>query len=126
MATRIEHNMTKQQMTNLIGAGTIAAIMLIIALVFSGGNNANTAGADPGGGITTATEVIVDPALQTENMQLKEAVQVLQEREAQFTEQINLANEQLATSSGYGEGAEGEEYEEEEYEEEEEEYEEED
>ena len=107
--------MTKQQMTNLIGAGTIAAIMLIIALAFGGGNSKPIM-AETGDDNVAGEVITTDTALQTENAQLKEAVQVLQEREAQFTEQINLANEQLNANS-YGEGEEYEEGEEEEGEE---------
>ncbi|MGB1252203.1 MAG: hypothetical protein ACPG8W_16405 [Candidatus Promineifilaceae bacterium] len=117
--------MTKQQMTNFIGAGTIAALMLIIALTFGGWNNSKTADAAPSSNNNVAGEAVVmpDSGLQAENAQLKEAVQLLQEREVQFTEQINLANEQLSANSG-GYGEEGEAYEEE-HEEEYEEYEEE-
>ena len=107
--------MTKQQMTNLIGAGTIAAIMLIVAIAFGSGNrNAVNANNDGNSNPTDDVVVMPDAELQAENAQLKEAIRVLQEREAQFTEQINIANEQLAANSGgYGEGGEMEEMEEE-------------
>ena len=113
--------MTKQQMTNLIGAGTIAAVMLIVAIAFGSGNR-NAANTGNVGNSNPAGEVVVmpDAELQAENAQLKETIQLLQEREAQFTEQINIANEQLAANSGgYDEGGEAEEMEEDEMEEEE-------
>ncbi len=102
--------MTRQQMTNFIGAGTIAALMLIFALAFGGWND-STANADTNTSGNVAGEVMVmpDSELQAENAQLKETVQLLLDREAQFTEQINIANEQLAANSGgYSEGAEAE------------------
>ena len=116
--------MTKQQMTNLIGAGTIATVMLIIAVAFGGGNrNAVDAGSADNTSPTGEVVAMPDAELQAENEQLRETVQLLQEREAQFTEQINIANEQLATNNGggYGEGGEMEEMEEDEMEEDEEE-----
>ena len=109
--------MTKQQMTNLIGAGTIAAIMLIVAITFGGGDRSAVNASNDGNSNATGEVVVMpDPELQAENAQLKEAIQILQEREAQFTEQINIANEQLAANNGgaYGEGGEMEEMEEEE------------
>ena len=104
--------MTKQQITNVIGAGTLAALVLIIGLVF--GSNGQSSSAEPIVPNTSIVTVTDAPsALESENAQLKETIAILQDREAQFVEQINIANEQLATGYGAGEG----EYEEDEYEE---------
>lgn len=103
--------MTKQQITNVIGAGTLAALVLIIGLVF--GSNGQSSSAEPIVPNTSIVTVTDAPsALESENAQLKETIAILQDREAQFVEQINIANEQLATGYGAGEG----EYEEDEYE----------
>ena len=113
--------------------------MLIVALVFSGQRTPTAATPVEANPIIVETvneqPVAQSNVLELENQQLREAVQLLQDREAQFVEQINIANEQLAAPAGeyeeedeheYEEGEEME-YEEEEHDEfEEEEYEEED
>ena len=121
--------MNKNQLTNLIGAGTIAAMMLILGLVFSGSGNLASANPDTSPAVAEMAST-ADSTLQAENQNLRETVQLMQEREALMIEQINIANEQLAAPA-YGEGdyeghEEGEEHEEEyeeEYEEHGEEYE---
>ncbi len=111
--------MNKQQLTNLLGAGTISALAVALALMF-GGRGTQADNAIPAQDTNAVTEVVTADsynALIEQNAQLQEAVDVLQARETQYQEQITAAQVALdaqANVDGYTEGAyeEDEEYEE--------------
>ena len=114
--------MSKKQLMNLIGAGTMTALIVITGLLFNGG----VIGSASADNLSSNQAITLegDAALQAENAQLRDAVIQLQDREAQYAAQIDEAN-QLLQEQSTAAAAYGGEYEEEEYEEEEEEEEEE-
>lgn len=112
--------MNKQQLTNLLGAGTISALAVALALMF-GGRGPQTADTVPAQD-TTNVVTEVDP-LAEQNAQLLEAVEVLQAREVDYQTQLTTAQEalnaQVVTEVSYAEGEEADETDEEEESEEE-------
>jgi hypothetical protein len=122
--------MDKNKILNLIGTGTAASALLIIATLFNSGGFSNlTASASSGESIPSQAIQIDAAGLEAQNVQLQEALVIMQQREAEYQTKLEEANNLLlapepAASYGeeyeeYEEYEEGEEYEEEEHEEEE-------
>ena len=117
--------MDKNKILNLIGAGTAAAALLIIATLFSDGGLSNyiaSAANEPASAQVIQAD---DASLEAQNAQLQEALVIMQEREAEYQAKLEEANHLLLNpepAAAYGEEYEDEEeeYEDEEYEEEEE------
>lgn len=119
--------MDKNKILNLIGTGTAAAALLIIATLFNSGGFSNlTASASTGESIPAQAIQIDAASLEAQNAQLQEALVIMQQRETEYQTKLDEANNLLLNpepAAAYGEDYEYEE--EEEYEEhEEEEYEE--
>jgi len=118
--------MDKNKILNLIGTGTAAAALLIIATLFNSGGFSNlTASASKGESVPAQAIQIDAASLEAQNAQLQEAIVIMQERETEYQTKLDEANNLLLNpepAAAYGEGAEYEEEEEEheEYEEEEE------
>ena len=105
--------MNKKQKINLIGAGTLTALIAVAGFSFnSGGVRAVAADAFS----STGQSILLseDAAIHAENDQLRDAITQMQDREAQYAQQIEQANVLLQEQSqaGYGEGEEHEEHEE--------------
>ena len=130
--------MDKKQIANLLGAGTLTGLILASIFLFGQGRFDNTSALEQQTMTNpviveveplaeTVIEPITDPnaeALQAQNEQLHQALQTMQEREAAYQEQINIANDALAEQAAANaapayEGEEEEMEEEEEFEEEE-------
>lgn len=113
--------MNKQQIANLLGAGTITVLVVALLMLFNFGESDPTADAATGSDPNTAVQVVpLDDynALQSENDQLQEALQTMQDRELQYQTQLDAANNALnqsASSSSYS--GEYEEYEDDDHEE---------
>ena len=120
--------MDKNKILNLIGAGTAAAALLIIATLFSDGGLSNyiaSAANEPASAQVIQAD---DASLEAQNAQLQEALVIMQEREAEYQAKLEEANHLLLNpepAAAYGEEYEDEdeEYEEEEEYEDEDEYE---
>jgi hypothetical protein len=117
----MESIMNKQQITNLLGASTISAVAVGLALMFGGGGNAQSATPAPSVENVMTEVVTADSynALVEQNAQLQQAVETLKDRETQYQTQLTLAQEALdqqaiAAETSYAAG--GEYDEEEEYE----------
>ena len=112
--------MDKNKVLNLIGTGTAAAALLIIATLFNSGGFSNlTASASTGESVPAQAIQIDAASLEAQNAQLQEALVVMQQREAEYQTKLDEANNLLLNpepAAAYGEGYEYEE-EEEEYEE---------
>ncbi len=77
--------MSRNQLRYMFGALTITAMALLLVLAF--GHNA---------GRVTESAVSADvAALQTENVQLNQTLQVMQQREVQYQAQIQQANDTI-------------------------------
>ncbi len=105
--------MNKQQITNLLGAGTVTGLMVAAALFFGGGlgSQPDTVAANANPPIVIAAEGIATDSVTAENAQLREAVQLLQGREGEYRAQIEQANILLAENAAQAQGYEGEAYE---------------
>ena len=121
--------MDKNKILNLIGTGTAAAALLVIAMLFSNGGFSNLMASAANDVHEDAPEQVMqaeadaDADLEAQNAQLQEALVIMQEREAEYQAKLEEANNLLlnpepAVAYG-GEYEEEAEYEEEEYEEEE-------
>lgn len=117
--------MNRQQMTNLIGAGTITGVLLLIAFLFGGGPRIGNAQAAQSSPQTVQIEAAPQDAapqdaatLAQQNAELRQAVDTLLAREQQYADQLQQANDALAQQAapageyGYEEDEEHEEYEE--------------
>ena len=114
--------MDKKQIANLLGAGTLTGLVLASVLLFGQGQLDASAAADNTAASQPAIVEVAAPStdgdpLQVQNDQLQEALQTMQEREAAYQEQIELANEALAEQAANSAPAYSEEYEEDEHEE---------
>lgn len=120
--------MDKNKVLNLIGTGTAAAALLIIAALFnSGGFSSLTASASPSESVPAQAIQIDSASLEAQNEQLQEVLVIMQQRETEYQTKLDEANNLLLNpepAAAYGEGYEEEEYEEYEEDEHEEEYEE--
>ena len=111
--------MNKNQIMNLLGAGTMTLLIVITGLLF----NAGVIGSASADSISSDVQTVMmdgEAAVQAENAQLREAIVELQNREAQYAQQIDQANQLLQeqnTAATYGGEYEEEEHEEEEHEE---------
>jgi hypothetical protein len=89
----------KRQLGILLGAATITGLVLVMLLLLGGPDTA--AGADPTTVATAdSTSAQVVPLesykrLQAENAQLRQNLQIMLMREAQYQSQLNLANQML-------------------------------
>ena len=99
--------MNKQQIANLLGAGTITVLVVALLMLFNFGESNSTADAATGSDSNTAVQVVpLDDynALQSENDQLQEALKTMQDREMQYQTQLDAANNALnqsASSASY-------------------------
>lgn len=102
-----------KRLTNILIAGTLTALVLAVFLAFRGEGTA-VAAADTG----TDTPVVAAASstdmtalqaqvetLQAQNEQLRATVTTLQEREAQYQQQIESANETINELSAQANGA---------------------
>ncbi len=84
--------MNKKQKANVIGAGTVTGLLLMLGLAFGGvGAKDNTAVTEPVSTLTINQDGS-DPTVE----QLQETLQVMQNREAEYAAQIEQANQLLA------------------------------
>ena len=116
--------MDKQKLVNLLGAGTVAAVVLSMVLVFGGGWGSTSAVDSP-----TTDNVQVVPldsynSLEQENEQLRQALDTMTDREAQYQAQLDQANQLLNEAAAPASGRAYEDEEHEAYEHEEDEHEE--
>ncbi len=115
--------MDKNKVLNLIGTGTAAAALLIMATLFNNGGFSNfTASASSGDSVPAQAIQINAASIEAQNAQLQDALVIMQQREVEYQAKLDEANNLLLNpepAASYGEGYEEEEYEEEEYEEEE-------
>lgn len=83
--------MNKKQLSNLLGAGTVTAVILLTALLL---------GSRPGESITSGgAEAQMTPTsvtLESENEMLRQAIEQYQQREAAYAAQIEQANQLLS------------------------------
>ncbi|HSH01036.1 MAG TPA: hypothetical protein VLL52_00870 [Anaerolineae bacterium] len=107
----------KKRLGNIIGATMATIFVLALFLIFGPGPGPATAGTNDPNPVVITTDG--DNQLATENDQLRQAVQTMQEREAAYQAEIQKANDLLTANQGYGQGEyeEEEEYEEDEDEE---------
>jgi len=103
----------KKQIMNLLGAGTVTALLVVTGLLF-GGRSFDMEVADNETGIVQTLMVSGDSSLEAENAQLRDAVIELQQREEQYVAQIEQANQLLQENNNAyaGEAEYEEEYEE--------------
>ena len=82
--------MNKQQITNLLGAGTMTALIVGIGMLLSNGGQP-TASADQPENLVASTELVMD-----DTAAMRQTIRELQAREAEYAAQIELANQLLA------------------------------
>lgn len=94
--------MNRKRLTNLIGAGTMATLIVAAGLAFGGNPFGNAAGATTEATVTSAVVASEDP-LAAENAQLRAALTTMQQRELVYQDRLNEANtllSQQTTNSG--------------------------
>ena len=83
--------MNKKQKANLIGAGTVTALLLMLGLAFGNVGAKDTAVTEPASNRITIQDQ-TNPSVE----QLQQELQAMQNREAEYAAQIRQANELLA------------------------------